>query len=86
MHAKLLIGSTHLTTEFIWIPVECYLRTDVTIYPINPFPHTANLQQTTLNTSSKKYGNCLSMSVLLWNIVEIIVPKVESARYDVVYL
>ena len=46
----------------------------------NPFPHTTNVQQTTLKIFGQKYGN--SLKVLLLNGVKNNVAKGEIAHYE----
>ena len=44
-------SSEHLQTE--------YLTREIPVISIYPFPHTTNLQQTTLKTSMQKHGKFL---------------------------
>ena len=49
---------------------------------LNPFPHTTNLQQTTLKTSKQKDSEYYIMKELLLNRVKIIVANGEIANYE----
>ena len=50
--------------------LNTFQKKDVTSEQFNPFPHTTNLQQTTMNTSGQKYEKYLNMKVYLLNRVE----------------
>ena len=54
----------------------------IVVMPLNPFPHTTILQQTTFNIFCQKIENLYNWMNYLWLKVENIVAKGEIARFE----